>query len=176
MGSRRTEESNPGTPFVDRRKGGSGRPPEGHVVDRRMGLDGRRDDETGLERKRGPGRRLSDFTRAAEEGEMTQEQFMFLVAIDEFKKVNDRPFPTWSDVLEVIRLLGYRKTMASELHLTRAEDWTERPDAEANVRPDNWHDRPESPRKRRERGEAERMEFEAYDLDLDDLEDLADAA
>jgi hypothetical protein len=113
-------------------------------VDRRLGLDRRNlggAEPTGLERRRGPGRRRSDFTRAAEEGEMTSEQFLFLMAIDEFKKANAKSFPAWTDVLEVIRLLGYRKTMPSELNLTRAEDWREAADAESNVRPDRWADR-----------------------------------
>ena len=96
---------------------------------------------TGLERKRGRGRRLSEFTKSAEEGEMTTEQFLFLMAIDAFKKGNDRMFPTWTDVLEVVRLLGYRKTMPTELNLTNAEDWLERSDASANVRPDRWAER-----------------------------------
>ena len=65
---------------------------------------------------------------------MTQEQFMFILAIDTFKQVNNVTFPTWTDVLEVIRKLGYRKTMPSELNLgKRAEDWTERPDALSGV-------------------------------------------
>jgi hypothetical protein len=72
---------------------------------------------------------------------MTTEQFLFLMAIDEFKKANNRTFPQWTDVLEVIRLLGYRKTMPSELTLRRAEDWREMPDAPANVRPRNWDKR-----------------------------------
>ena len=105
-------------------------------VDRRSGLD-RRDQEDGstnLERRRGPGRRLSDFVKAAEEGEMTNEQFLFLMAIDAFKRVNGKTFPNWSDVLEVVRKLGYRKTMPSELELgARAEDWTERSDAPSGI-------------------------------------------
>jgi hypothetical protein len=96
------------------------------------------DSDSGFERRRGPGRRLSDFTRSAEEGGMTKEQFLFLVAIDEFKKANGRPYPTWTDVLEVIRLLGYRKTCASEISLRRAEDWREAGDAKSNVRPPRW--------------------------------------
>lgn len=119
--------------------------PAGSIVDRRVGLDRRRlsDPEpgTGLERRRSAGRRLSDFTKSAEEGEMTKEQFLFLVAIDAFKKSNERQFPTWTDVLEVIRLLGYRKTMPSDLTLSRAEDWTEPHDAPANVRPHRWAER-----------------------------------
>jgi hypothetical protein len=31
------------------------------------------------------------------------------MAIDEYKKTNARPFPTWTEVLEVIKALGYRK-------------------------------------------------------------------
>lgn len=112
-----------------------------NVVDRRMGVD-RRDlaaergeaFETNLERRRGPGRRRSDFIKAADEGELSKEQFLFLMAIDTFKRVNGKAFPSWTDVLEVIRRLGYRKTMASELNLgRRAEDWTERADASAGV-------------------------------------------
>jgi hypothetical protein len=89
---------------------------------------------TGLERRRGPGRRLSDFIKAAEEGEMTQEQFLFLMAIETFKKANNKTYPSWTDILEVIRLLGYRKTLPSELRLRNADDWTEAPDAAADVR------------------------------------------
>jgi hypothetical protein len=69
------------------------------VVDRRLGLD----------RRRGPGRRRSDERKSAEDGNMSDEQFEFLMAIDEYKRVNNRPFPTWTEVLEVIRALGYRR-------------------------------------------------------------------
>jgi hypothetical protein len=115
---------------------GDGPPRE--VVDRRTGLDRRHlegaTDPTNLERRRGPGRRLTDFVKTAEEGEMNREQYMFLLAIDAFKRVNHKTFPTWTDVLEIIRKLGYRKTMKSELNLgPRAQDWTEKPDAPANV-------------------------------------------
>ena len=109
---------------------------DGEVVDRRSGLDRRLlgSDPTNLERRRGPGRRLTDFVKAAEEGEMTNEQFLFLMAIDAFKQVNGKSFPSWSDVLEIVRKLGYRKTMSSELKLgPRAEDWIERPDAPSGL-------------------------------------------
>lgn len=85
----------------------------------------------GLERRRGPGRRLSDFAKAAEEGEMTREQFLFIQAIDAFKKSNNKPFPTWTEVLEVIRKLGYRKTCDMQLNLPQCEDWVEPADAPA---------------------------------------------
>ena len=118
------------------------------IVDRRAGLARRGEatpapapapapataTATNLERRRGPGRRRTDFMRAAEEGEMTQEQFMFVMAIDSFKRVNGLTFPTWTEVLEVIRKLGYRKTMPTELNLgSRVEDWTERADSTSGV-------------------------------------------
>lgn len=99
--------------------------------DRRETVVDRRYDKTGLERRRGPGRRRSDFMRDAEEGEMSSEQFLFVMAIDAYKRVNQTPYPTWTEVLEVIRKLGYRKTQSSELNLSSAEDWTESADAPA---------------------------------------------
>ncbi len=104
------------------------------VIDRRLIENPGEPNASGLERRRGPGRRRSDSLRAAEEGEMTREQFLFLVAIDRFKKANGVQFPNWSDVLEVVRLLGYRKTMPMEMTLHNAEDWTEPADSPANVR------------------------------------------
>jgi len=108
-----TQENNGKQRGPDRRKS---------VVDARI---------NGLERRRGPGRRLSDFAKAAEEGEMTTEQFLFIQAVDAFKKANDKPFPTWTEVLEVIRKLGYRKTCKMTIDLPQCEDWTEPGDAEA---------------------------------------------
>ncbi len=82
--------------YTERRNGQNRR---SSVVDRRLGLD----------RRRGPGKRLTDERKSAEEGQMSEEQFTFLTAIDEYKKKNSRPFPTWTEVLEVIKALGYRK-------------------------------------------------------------------
>ncbi len=69
------------------------------VIDRRSGLD----------RRRGAGRRRTDARRSAEEGEMTDEQFVFINALNEYKKLNNTPFPTWTEVLDVVKYLGYRK-------------------------------------------------------------------
>ena len=65
---------------------------------------------------------------------MNQEQFMFLLAINAFKEANGRTFPTWTDVLEVVRKLGYRKTLPSELKLgDRVQDWTEEANNDSGV-------------------------------------------
>jgi len=92
-------------------------------VDRRAGVDRRLIDmgaPTGLERRRGPGRRRTDDRRSAEEGEMSDEQFEFVLAVDTYKRLNNRPFPTWTEILEVVKQLGYRKVAASTLTLTGA--------------------------------------------------------
>ncbi len=115
-----------------------------HTGDEKRGPDRRKADmgtSTGLERRRGPGRRLSDYTRAAEEGELNKEQFLFLMAIEGFKKANNKVYPSWTDVLEVVRLLGYRKTLPSEIKLRNADDWQEAPDTAAAVRPLRKEDR-----------------------------------
>ncbi len=90
-----------GLDFEERRSGTERRE---SVVDRRLGLD----------RRRGPGRRRSDERKAAEEGHMSDEQFQFIMAIDEYKRANSRPFPTWTEVLEIIKALGYRKVADPE--------------------------------------------------------------
>lgn len=104
--------------------------------DRRENVIDTRTKGTGLERRRGPGRRRSDFMKSAEEGEMTPEQFLFIKAIDAYKRVNQRPFPTWTEVLEIIRKLGYRKTSETELDIPGAEDWLEPADAPAFPEPE----------------------------------------
>ncbi|MFM9957795.1 MAG: hypothetical protein ACKVZJ_06945 [Phycisphaerales bacterium] len=114
-------------------------------IDPRSGIDRRAlqaPDPSGLERRRGPGRRRTDFTKSAEEGEMNKEQFLFLVAMDAFKKANSKTFPTWTDVLEVVRLLGYRKTCPSQLNLPVVEDWLEKADAPAGVRTFEGEEKP----------------------------------
>jgi hypothetical protein len=63
------------------------------------------------------------------------------MAIDAFKKANNVMYPNWTDVLEVVRLLGYRKTLPSELNIPSAEDWREPPNAQADVRTDRQKQR-----------------------------------
>lgn len=85
---------------------------DGTFEERRKPAERRRsmvDRRSGFDRRRGPGHRRTEERRAAEEGEMNDEQFEFLMAMDQYKRVNQRPFPTWTEVLEVIRALGYRK-------------------------------------------------------------------
>lgn len=39
----------------------------------------------------------------------TTEETEFLRAIDRYKVLNRRPYPSWREVLAVVRALGYRK-------------------------------------------------------------------
>ncbi|QDV33808.1 hypothetical protein [Tautonia plasticadhaerens] len=44
------------------------------------------------------------------------EEMEFLRAMQEYKRRSGRMFPTWSEVLEVLLSLGYRKPMEAEEH------------------------------------------------------------
>ena len=96
------------TPTGPQRRGN--RSSRRNVVDRRSGMD----------RRRGPGRRRGEVRRAAEEGEITGELLEFIMAIDEYKRINERPFPTWSEVFEIVQYLGYRKVASPADHINTA--------------------------------------------------------
>jgi hypothetical protein len=68
-------------------------------------------------------RRRSQDRKAAEEGQMTDEQFEFIMAVDQYKKLNSRPFPTWTEILEILKALGYRK-VAEPCSLKQLQDIT----------------------------------------------------
>ena len=119
---------------ADRREGGQGEDRRKSQTDRRTGLDRRQQTaaesgytgperrkgdrrDTGLERRRGPGRRRSDERKSAEEGEMNSHQFEFVMAIETYKKVNRRLYPTWTEILEIVRQLGYRKVKPRDITL-----------------------------------------------------------
>ncbi|UCG16062.1 MAG: hypothetical protein JSV19_12285 [Phycisphaerales bacterium] len=89
---------------ADRRKGGG---------ERRNGVERR----SGLDRRRGPGRRRGDLRREAEEGEISGDLLEFLMAVDEYKRVNERPFPSWSEIFEIVHYLGYRKVEPRSQHV-----------------------------------------------------------
>lgn len=70
------------------------------VMDRR-GEDGERRGQVGERR------RQVDPTTC--EREYTDDEINFMKAMDQYKRDNRRPFPTWSEVLEVLASLGYRR-------------------------------------------------------------------
>jgi hypothetical protein len=68
------------------------------AVERRAGRD---------RRQQGERRRQVDPTTC--ERDYNDEEIEFMKAMDQYKRANRRPFPTWSEVLEVLRSLGYRR-------------------------------------------------------------------
>ncbi len=54
---------------------------------------------------------MIDFSegRIQSDTPFTEDEVEFLMAMDRYKRVAQRPFPTWHEVLRVIRELGYRK-------------------------------------------------------------------
>ncbi len=75
---------------------------------------------SGMDRRRGPGRRRGEVRRAAEEGEISGELLEFIMAVDEYKRINERPFPSWSEIFEIIQYLGYRKVADRAAHINTA--------------------------------------------------------
>jgi hypothetical protein len=71
------------------------------AVERRSGKERR-------QQQVGERRRQVDPTTC--EKDYSDEEIVFMKAMDQYKRANRRPFPTWSEVLEVLRSLGYRKT------------------------------------------------------------------
>ena len=42
--------------------------------------------------------------------EMTGDLVEFITAIDSYKRIHERPFPSWSEVLEIVKALGYSRS------------------------------------------------------------------
>ncbi|QEL18062.1 hypothetical protein [Limnoglobus roseus] len=72
-----------------------------------VATDRRRANNAAEKRRTSERRRLIDPTTC--ERDYNDEETIFMKAMDRYKRENRRPFPTWSEVLEVLRALGYRK-------------------------------------------------------------------
>ncbi len=89
------------------------------TIDRRSGKDRRSGEDrrkqqipVAVERRQGERRkvqrrRLIDPTTC--ERDYTPEEIEFMIALDQYKRASGRMFPTCSEILEVLRNLGYRK-------------------------------------------------------------------
>jgi hypothetical protein len=83
--------------------------PELCVTDRRGNERRKRQIPVALERRTGKGERRRQIDPTTCERDYTNDEIEFMKAMDQYKRDNRRPFPTWSEVLEVMRALGYRK-------------------------------------------------------------------
>lgn len=66
----------------------------------------------GVERRQGERRKVErrrQIDPTTCERDYQPEEIEFMKAMDDYKRRSGRQFPTWSEVLEVLRDLGYRK-------------------------------------------------------------------
>lgn len=59
--------------------------------------------------KRKNGRPAKGFATTTNNPAYTPDELEFMRAIDAYKQSKGRPFPTWCEVLAVVKALGYRK-------------------------------------------------------------------
>ena len=100
--------------LVKRRKSRATKPAEKNRVDKKptatkINRLPQADEETG-DRRTQDRRRQIDPTTC--ERDYKPDEIEFMTAMDDYKRRSGRPFPTWSEVLEVLRDLGYRKVAA----------------------------------------------------------------
>ena len=106
-----SKEPSPKQPFVvtDRRRGDRNDRRHG---DRRKRAIPVATERRGSEDRRQVGERRRQIDPTTCERDYTDEEIAFMKAMDQYKRDNRRPFPTWSEVLEVLLALGYRKVAA----------------------------------------------------------------
>ena len=99
----------PDATVTGERKAGSGSTgfPDRRKRNIPVASDRRRAENAAAKRKSSERRRLIDPTTC--ERDYSDEETEFMKAMDRYKRENRRPFPTWSEVLEVLRSLGYRR-------------------------------------------------------------------
>lgn len=51
----------------------------------------------------------TSYSAALDGSEMTADEVEFLIAVAAFQKHTGRRYPTWREILHVLRCLGYRK-------------------------------------------------------------------
>ncbi len=83
------------------------------VIDRRTSKDERRKESLPIaaERRKVPRRRQIDPTTC--ERDYSDDEIEFMQALDAYKRTSGRMFPTCSEILEVIRGLGYVRVTSS---------------------------------------------------------------
>jgi hypothetical protein len=74
-----------------------------------------------VDRRKQERRRQIDPTTCERDYSLNEVEFMR--AMDAYKRKSGRPFPTWSEVLEVMMSLGYRKVAEpAEMHWRSSAD------------------------------------------------------
>ncbi len=114
---------------------------------RQTGLDRRQDAQPVVnDRRKVQRRRLIDPTTC--ERDYSNDEIEFMQAMDEYKRRSGRMFPTCSEILEVVRDMGYVRV--------------EMPEADVTVEPANFEEQEQAP--------VRTNEEIAKDIDASDLE------
>jgi hypothetical protein len=69
------------------------------------------------DRRKSPGRRKADHDisehrkveRRINEYPMTDDELEFIKAVNDYKQRYNKPFPTWSEILHILKSIGYEK-------------------------------------------------------------------
>lgn len=90
---------------VDRRNGDR----RVHIERRKAGSEAAFE---GVERRKTPRRKVErrrQIDPTTCERDYSDDEVLFMRAMDEYKRKSGRMFPTWSEVLEVLHSIGYRR-------------------------------------------------------------------
>ena len=79
------------------------------IRDSRRGADRRQVDTPVAVERRKPVRRRRQIDPTTCERDYTDQEIQFMHAMDEYKQLSGRMFPTCSEILEVLNKLGYRQ-------------------------------------------------------------------
>lgn len=96
-------------------------------TDERRKADGRRTDSKPVseENRKTPRRKVQrrrQIDPTTCERDYSQDEIEFMHALDDYKRANGRMFPTCSEILEVVRGLGYVRLAPEELALVWSDD------------------------------------------------------
>ncbi|MHC4135019.1 MAG: hypothetical protein ACYTDU_15690 [Planctomycetota bacterium] len=91
---------------TERRSGSARRKDERRTQDE-AGVPERRSGED--RREPGPDTERRKVERRINEYRLSPEVLEFINAVNDFKSVHQKPFPTWSEIFAILTSLGYRK-------------------------------------------------------------------
>ena len=94
------------TAIIDRRAADERR---GSKPDRRQKAEKVAQDRRAVPERRQKVERRRQIDPTTCERDYTDAEIEFMTAMDRYRRESGRPFPTWSEVLEVVRSLGYQK-------------------------------------------------------------------
>jgi len=97
---RETQPRKPGAATADDRRA--------NAQDRRAGADRRQKDQA-VAKERRSGKERRKVTRRINEYRLQPEVLEFINAVNEFKSVHQKPFPTWSEIFQIFMDLGYHR-------------------------------------------------------------------